>query len=155
MASKGKKATPQDAQLLLQLYDLRRETVMRKARNFIIGEFWPATYDEFKAVASAFGSEHNAYFRQVLTYWDMACAMVVQGAIDEDLFFKTNGEPYFIYAKYKQFIAQTRKDFGNPEFLFHIEQLATKPQAKDRIKRIEAMIQARGDQLRAAAKAAK
>jgi hypothetical protein len=150
MASKGK-PTAQDAQLILQLYELRREAVMRKARAFLTTEFWPSSYDEFKAVANAFGTEHNAYFRQVFSYWDMVAAMVLAGTINEDLFFQSTGEPYFYWAKYKDFVTQARKDFANPEFLQHVEKLVTKStQAKERVKRIETMLKARFAQMSAA-----
>jgi hypothetical protein len=149
---KGSKATAQDAELILKLYDLRREATIRKARDFMTTQFWPKSYDEFKAVLSSFGSEHNAWLRQVWTYWDMACAMVVAGVINEELFFKTCGEPYFLYAKFKPFIAQTRKDFNNPDFMIHIEALANRtPKAKERVKSLEARIKMRAQM--AAAKA--
>lgn len=153
MAKKGKssKATAQDAELILKLYDLRREPTMRKARDFMATQFWPQNYDQFKAVVSAFGTEQNAWLRQVWTYWDMAAAMVLKGAINEDLFFETSGEPYFYYAKFKPFIDQTRKDFNSPEFMANIETLVNKtPQAKDRVKRLEARIKARAAQMSAA-----
>jgi hypothetical protein len=142
--AKKTKATPQDAELILKLYDLRREATLRKARDFMAIQFWPQNYDEFKAVAAAFGSEQNAWFRMVWTYWDMACAMALNGAINEDLFFKCGGEPYFIYAKFKQFIEPLRKELDNPEFMANIEQMATKsPEARQRVKRIEQRIQTR------------
>lgn len=153
MAKQGKssKATAQDAELILKLYDLRREPTMRKARDFMATQFWPQNYDQFKAVVSAFGTEQNAWLRQVWTYWDMAAAMVLKGAINEDLFFETSGEPYFYYAKFKPFIDQTRKDFNSPEFMANIETLVNKtPQAKDRVKRLEARIKARAAQMSAA-----
>lgn len=154
MASKGK-PTATDSHLILQLYDLRREAVMRKARAFLTTEFWPSSYDEFKAIAMAFGTEHNAYFRQVFSYWDMVAAMVLAGTINEDLFFQTTGEPYFYWAKYKDFVPQSRKEFGNPDFLQHIEKLANKSaQAKERVKRIETMLKTRFAQM-ASAKAGK
>jgi hypothetical protein len=156
MAKKTKrsKATPTDADLILKLYDLRREPIMRKARDFMAAQFWPQNYGEFKSVVQAFGTEQNAWLRQVWTFWDMAAAMVLHGAIDEDLFFKCNGEPYFYYAKFKPFIEQIRKDLNSPEFMAHIEELANKtPEARDRVKRTEARIQARAAQI-AAAKAA-
>jgi hypothetical protein len=144
MAAKSKKATAHDAQILMQLYDLRREATMRKARDFVIGQFWPSTYEEFQSVMSSFGSEQNAYTRQVLTYWDMAAAMVLEGALHEGLFFKCNGELHFLFAKFGHFLPQTRKDSGNTEFLGNFEKLATKsPEAKARVKRIQAMLKAR------------
>jgi hypothetical protein len=82
--SKDKKASAKDAQVLMQLYDLRREPVMRLARKFMVSEFWPQSYEEFKGLMLDFGSEGNAFARQCLTYWDMAAAMVLHGAVDED-----------------------------------------------------------------------
>lgn len=151
--SKKSKATPKDADLMLKLYDLRREPVLRKARDFMTSRFWPQNYAEFKDVVGAFGTEQNAWFRQVWTYWDMAAAMVLDGAIDHDLFFKCNGEPYFLYAKLKPFLSQARKDFDNPEFMTRVEELANKtPEARERVKRLQARVQARMAQM--AAKAA-
>lgn len=150
MAKKAKrsKATPQDAELILKLYDLRREATMRKARDFMAAQFWPQNYGEFKTVALGFGTEQNAWLRMVWTYWDMAAAMVLNGAIDEQLFFKCNGEPYFYYAKFKSFIDPLRNDMNNPDFMAHIEELANKtPQARERVKRLEARIQSRAAQM--------
>ncbi len=141
--AKGKKATAQDAQIILQLYDLRRESVMRTARKFMVLEFWPQHYDEFKAVLTGYGSDHNAYMRQVMTYWDMAAAMVLSGAINEDLFFNTNSEPYFLWAKFGEYMPQARNDFANPELGLHLEKLAKKPQAQRRVKGLQARIAAR------------
>src|SRR5579864_6206331 len=148
---KKSKATAQDAELILKLYDLRRETVIRKARDFMTSQFWPQNYGELKALVTAFATEENAWFRQVWTYWDMACSLVLNRTVNEDLFFETNGEPYFLYAKFKPFIEQFRKDLNNPEFMAYTEELANKtPEARDRIKKLEARIQARAAQMAAA-----
>jgi hypothetical protein len=148
-----KKATPHDAQVLMQLYDLRREPVMRAARKFMTAEFWPQSYDEFKALMLDFGSERNAFARQCLTYWDMAAAMVLQGAVNEDLFFAMNGEPYFIYAKIGHYLPQLRKEYISPGFLAYFEQLANRPKGKGRVKQLQERLAAR--RAAAAAKAAK
>jgi hypothetical protein len=153
MAKKTRKskATPQDAELILKLYDLRREAVIRKSRDFMTSQFWPQNYGEFKAVVAAFGTEHNACLRQVWSYWDMACAMVLNGTINEDLFFATNAEPYFLYAKFKPYLEQTRRDMNNPEFMAHIEELVTKSaEGRERVKRLETRIAARFAQIAAA-----
>src|ERR1700746_4056770 len=153
MAKKTRKtkATAQDAELILKLYDLRREPVLRKARDFMTSQFWPQNYDEFKAVLYAFGTEQNAWFRQTWTYWDMACALALSGAVNEDLFFATNGEPYFLYAKFKPFIEPTRKDLNTPEFMAHLEQMANRSaKSRDRVKRLEARVAARAAQINAA-----
>jgi len=144
------KPNANDAQLILQLYNLRREPVMRVARKFMVSEFWPQNYDEFKAVLTAYGTEPNAWFRQVLTYWNMAAAMVLQGAVNEQLFFATNGEPYFLWAKFGEYLPQARKDQIDPEFLQHLEKLTSKPAAKKRIKGLQARLEARRAQAAAA-----
>lgn len=151
--AKGKRATAQDAQLVMQLYDLRREPVMRAARKFMASEFWPQSYEEFKAVLLGYGTEHNAYLRQVLTYWDMACVMVLQGALNEELFFQTTAEPYFLYVKFGAYLPQARKDSLNLELGLNLEKLVTRPAGKQRIKELTARLQARRAQ-QAAAKAA-
>src|SRR5713226_8526543 len=121
--AKGK-AGARDAQVVLQLYDLRRESVLRAARKFAVSDFWPQSYDEFKAVLTDFGTEHNAWMRQCLTYWDLAAALVVQEALDETLFYETNNELYYLAAKYGPHLAQFKKEMGNPEFMRNFETLA-------------------------------
>lgn len=151
----AKKPNANDAQLILQLYNLRREPVMRVARKFMVSEFWPQNYDEFKALLTAYGTEQNAWLRQALTYWNMAAAMVLQGAVNEELFFATNGEPYFLWAKFGEYIPQARKEYIDREFLVHLENLASKPKAQKRIKGLQERLVARRAQAAAAAKAAK
>ena len=153
--AKGKKATAHDAQFLIQLYDLRREPVMRAARKFVVSEFWPQNYDELKAVVTGYGTEPNAFFRQVMTYWNMVAAMVLRGAVNEELFFETNTEPYFLWAKFGEYIPQARKDQIDPEFLLHLEKLTSKPAAKKRIKGLQERLAARRTLAAAAAKAGK
>ena len=148
----AKKPTAQDAQIILQLYELRREAVMRAARKFMVTEFWPQSYEEFKSVLTGYGTEHNAYMRQVLTYWDMAASMVLSGAVNEQLFFDSNTEPYFLFMKFGAFFPQARKDFVNPELAIHLEKLVTRPAGKQRVKALAARLAARRAQ-HAAAKA--
>jgi hypothetical protein len=92
-------ASTADAELILKLYELRTETVMRKARAWMTGEFWPATADELFAVQNDFGSDNNAWLRQVVTYWEMAASLVLHGALSADLFVDCNSEPFYILAK--------------------------------------------------------
>jgi hypothetical protein len=150
----AKRPNATDAQLILQLYNLRREPVMRAARKYVVSEFWPQNYDEFKAVVIGYGTEPNAFFRQVMTFWNMAAALVLRGAVNEQLFFETNNEPYFLWAKFGDYIAQARKDQIDPEFLSHLEKLTSKPAAKKRIKGLQERLAARRALAAAAAKAA-
>src|SRR5437763_13868647 len=97
----SKKATATDAQLIMKLYDLRREAEMRKARAWWLTEFWPQSADDFIKVSSALGSQENNWLRQVAGYWSMAAAFVLQGALNEDLFIQpaVSGEMVFVFAK--------------------------------------------------------
>ena len=70
-------ASPADAEIILKLYELRTEKEMRQARAWMTGQWWPNTADEFLSVAQNPASEHNAWFRQVATYWEMAAALVL------------------------------------------------------------------------------
>jgi hypothetical protein len=129
-------ATPQDADLIIKLYDLRRDATMRKARNYFFFEFFPKSFDDIKAVF-ANREEHpeqNAYLRQVTSYWDMVAAMVNHGSIDQALFFDTNGEFYGVWAKLEDFIGDIRAAFG-PQFLANLEKLiAVAPDGAARVK---------------------
>ena len=93
-------ATPADAEIILKLYELRTEALMREARAWMVGEFWPTTAEEFFAVALNPADPHNAFLRQVITYWEMAAAMVLHGAVSADLFVDCNGEGFFLLAKF-------------------------------------------------------
>lgn len=127
-------ATPQDADLIIKLYDLRREKTMRKARYFFVYEFHPQGADDVKALfADRKHPEYNAYYRQMTSYWDMAAAMVNHGAIDRDLFFDTNGEFFAVWAKVGDFIEDLRGFFG-PQYLVNLERMiATHPNGEQRI----------------------
>jgi hypothetical protein len=92
-------ASSADAELILKLYELRTETVMRQARAWIVGEFWPTSAAEFFVVQNDFGSQKNAWLRQVVTYWEMAASLVLHGALSADLFVDCNPEPFYILAK--------------------------------------------------------
>ena len=90
-----------EAGLILKLYDLRREETMRKARDWFFREFNPESADDIDKVM--FG-EHSGHFRIVMTYWDMAAALVNHGAIDLALFNDTNGEQFSVFAKLEPFL---------------------------------------------------
>jgi hypothetical protein len=107
----------EDADLILKLYDLRRETVMREARNWLF-TFNPTSIQD---VMETMMGEHGGHFRMVISYWDMACAMVTNGAIDEELFNQTNGEHVFVYMKVEPVLEDIRKMFDNQEFLKSLE----------------------------------
>jgi hypothetical protein len=121
-----KRATPataiQQAELILHLYELRRETVMREARSYIGGEFLPASATEFVEIVSA-GGKHTAFVLQVYGYWDMVAAFVEHGALDATLVFNTCQEMYFQYAKIQPYLAEFRKRMNLPEWLISVQRV--------------------------------
>lgn len=94
-------ATPADADIVLKLYDLRREEVMRKARNYVGMEFWPANVDEFKQIHNP-TNPNNVYWRQVISFYEMIAQLPLHGAVDTDLFLATQGEGIFLRAKFAE-----------------------------------------------------
>jgi hypothetical protein len=131
------KATHADADLVLKLYDLRREPVMRKARNFIAG-FSPQSADDVVNLINSFGTEENAYFRQVITFWEMAAALVTNGALHEGLFLDTCQELFFVFAKIQPFLPEVREKLTNPGFMGKAEYIATHTEVAQR--KLEAML---------------
>ena len=101
---------PPITEIILRLYELRTEAVMRRARAWMTGEFWPTSPEEFFAVASNPADPHNAWLRQVLTYWEMAAAMVLHGAVSAELFVDCNAEGFFLLAKFAPILQ--KKDPG-------------------------------------------
>jgi len=129
-------ATPTDAQLILQLYDLRRESEMRKARKFVF-DFWPETAQDIINIFMNFGSQENAWIRQVGGYWEMAASLVNHGTLNPDLFFENNGEMFFVYAKFHPFVKELREHFQEPMIFAAVEKLVqSTPEGRDRLQRI-------------------
>jgi hypothetical protein len=141
-----KKPTAVDAQLVMQLYDLRREPEMRKARNWWVAEFWPQTADDVLKLAFTLGTQENNWLRQVNGYWSMAASFVLQGALNEELFIQpaVSGEMFLIFAKVHPFLKELREKVGDPEMFGNIEKVITgskygRERLKFMIKRVEMM----------------
>lgn len=110
----------EDANLILRLYELRREEKMRQARDWFTTAFNPQSVQD---LLNTIVGEHNADYRMVTTYWDMAAAFVNHGAIDEQLFNDIHNEHIAVLAKIEPFLAEFRKITGTPWYLSHLEQL--------------------------------
>ena len=142
----AKKATATDAQLILQLYDLRREAEMRKARNWWSVSFWPRNADDFMKIAFAPGSQENNWLRQVSGYWSMAASFVLQGALNMELFLQpaVSGEMFIVFAKVYPFLKELRQKAGDPQMFSTIEQVIHsskfgRERLKFMLKRVEMM----------------
>ena len=140
------KATAADAQLILKLYDLRREAELRKARHWWVVTFSPQSADDFMKVSAAFGTPENNWMRQVLGYWGIASSLVHHGALNREMFLEPSfcGEMVLIYAKVKPYLKELREKTKNPEFLAGIETLimSTK-KGREFLKRMETNLAAR------------
>jgi hypothetical protein len=108
----------ESAQLNLQLFDLRREPVLREARSWFLLDFHPRTLAEFVAAVTG---ERNASIRMVLGYWDMAASLVTSGAIDGDAFRAAHGEMFGTFSKIEPFLEEMRTAYGEPGFCRHFE----------------------------------
>jgi hypothetical protein len=151
-----KKPTAADAQLILQLYDLRREAEMRKARNWWLVDFWPQTADDFIKVATALGTQENNWLRQVAGYWDMAAALVLHRTIDSDLFLEggVSGEMFFLYAKLQPILKDLREKMQSPALFSNVEKvIMSSTTGRERLKMVEARVAARRKMMSEAAKA--
>jgi len=127
----------EDANLILKLYDLRREPVMREARNWFFS-FNPTTPAEYM---EAMMGEHSGHLRMVISYWDMAASMVNNGAIDEQMFNDANGEHLFIFAKIEPVLEGLREQWNQPDMLKHFETLIRRiPENKEKLAAIRERI---------------
>jgi hypothetical protein len=140
------KPTAVDAELILKLYDLRREPELRKARHWWVVTFSPQSVEDFMKVSGAFGTQENNWLRQVMGYWGIAASLVNHGALNRDLFLEPSfcGEMVLIYAKVKPFLKELREKMKNQEFLGGIESLimSTK-KSREFLKRMETNLAAR------------
>jgi hypothetical protein len=149
------KATATDAELILKLYDLRREAEMRKARHWWTATFLPQTVEDVLKISSNIGSQENNWFRQVSGYWTMAASLVEHGALDRDLFLEPSfsGEMFLIFAKVKPFLKELRER-QSPTMFLHIENLSNSTEkSRATLQRMETSVANRKKAMAEAARA--
>src|SRR3979411_1511801 len=125
--------THEQAQLHLQVYEMRREAKLRQARDWYFKNYLVESFDDSMRVAAP-GTENGALAMMVLSYWEQACALLNYGLLHEDLFFETSGEFFGVWERVRGIIQEGRKQFSNQQFLAHLEKAA---------KRYETWIEAR------------
>lgn len=121
----GTKPTHEQAQLHLQIYDLRREAKLRQAREWLFKNYSVTSFEEGMKLAAP-GTENGAFLMQVISYWENACTLLNYGLLHEDLFFSTSGEFYGVWDRIKPGIEEGRKRFANKLFAANLEEAATK-----------------------------
>lgn len=115
----------QDALVILKLYEMRSETLMREARRWFFSEFAPQSgKDVVRLLLSS--EKQSAYYRMVASHWDVAAALVLGGGIDEKLFLAANSEHIVVFAKLQPLLAEIRETIGEPDYLMNLEQLVMK-----------------------------
>jgi len=119
------KPTHEQAQLQLQVYDLRREPRLRQARDWFQQNYHPETLEDAMRLAAP-GTEHGTYLGMVFGYWEQVCALLNYGLLHEDLFFETSGEFFGVWEQLKTVVPQFRQAFHNPTLLGNIEKAATR-----------------------------
>lgn len=117
------KATYDDVNLLLRLYELRREDKMRAARAWFVSNFKPKTMAEFGQLCPP-GSEPNAFYRQVASYWDMVASFMTAGVLDQELFFQSNRELLLVWLRVEPIIAEVRAAFSDSGYMKNLETVA-------------------------------
>ncbi len=113
-------ATYEDVNLILKLYELRREEKMREARQWFIANFHASTLEDVNRIAPP-GSGMHAYVRMVVTYWDMAASFVTSGVLNQELFFQSNGELLVVWERVRAITPLTRQAFSNPNVWKNLE----------------------------------
>jgi hypothetical protein len=114
-----------DAELLLRLYDLRREAKLRQAREWFENEFQAKTLEDFR-LRWPMGCQENAFFRMVVSYWEMVASIVNHGLIQEEFFFENTGEFWAVWEKIEHLVPALRENRKNPLVWSNLEMLAGK-----------------------------
>jgi hypothetical protein len=138
----------ESADLILKLYDLRREDKMREARNWVFG-FNPTSVDEYWA--TMMDPQIGPYLRMVTSYWDMAASFVNHGAIDAEMFNDTAGEHIMVFAKIEPILAGLRERFENPKAFYHLEKvIMDQPDGAERVAKTQQFLKMIIEQIAAA-----
>jgi len=128
----------ESADLILKLYDLRREPKMREARNWIF-QFNPTSVEDYWN--TMMDPQVGGYLRMVSSYWDMAASFVNHGAIDAEMFNDTAGEHIMIFAKIEPFLAELREKFESPQAFAHLEKVIyDQPDGRERVAKTQVWI---------------
>ena len=122
------KPTHEQAQLHLQVYDLRREPRLREARDWFQQNYHAESVEEAMRIGAP-GTEHGNFVGMVIGYWEQACALLNYGLLNEDLFFETSGEFFGVWEQLKPVVPKFREAFRDPTMLSNLEQAAKRYEA--------------------------
>jgi hypothetical protein len=135
----------ESAELILKLYDLRREATMRKARDWMFS-FNPQSAQDY--MATMMDPEVGGYLRMVSSYWDMAGALVNHGAIDPEMFNETAGEHIMVFAKIEPILAELREMFQNPKAFYNLEKvIMDQPDGAEKVRKTQEWMRSLAEQM--------
>ncbi len=117
------KATYDDVKLILQLYEMRREPRLREARRWFTASFKPKTYEDFTALCPP-GSEPNASYRMVTTYWEMVASFLTSGVLNNELFYQSGRELLFVWERVRDIVPAIRESYKHPREMKNLEDAA-------------------------------
>jgi hypothetical protein len=120
--------TYDEVNLMLRLYDLRREARLRQARSWFLDHFHPASPDEMMENYAPGSDEYNN-IRMVLSYWDMVASIVNRGLINDELFFESNGEIWVVWDRIRGIVPMWRAAFKNPTVFLNLEETCKRLEA--------------------------
>ena len=125
---------PQDALVILKLYEIRSEALMRTARAWFFSEFHPQNGQDIMALLLS-GEKQSAYYRMVTSHWEVSAALVNNQGVDQKMFLEANSEHLVVFAKLQPFLAEIRKAIGEPDYLAQLEQLIMQiPNVEEKLK---------------------
>jgi hypothetical protein len=122
-----RKPTHADAELLLHLYEMRREPELRRARKWFMSEFTPTTWADIKSRYLS-NEDEDRWYRMTTSYWEMLGTLVNRGVLHGELFFDHTGEDIVTWNKIATLIPDARADI-RPTYLFQFEKLVADHQA--------------------------
>jgi len=114
-----------DALVVIELYKIRTEPLMRDARAWFVSEFSPESGRDIVRLMLS-GQKESAYYRMVASYWESAASLVNNGGVDERMFLEANSEHLVVFAKLQPHISEIRETIGEPDYLMHLERLVSK-----------------------------
>lgn len=117
-----------EVNLMLKLYEIRREPMLRQARAWFLEHFHPASPEDMIQRFPQ-GSEENTFIRMVISYWDMVASIVNRGLINDELFFESNGEIWVVWDRMRTIVPTWRAAFKNPHLFMNIEETCTRLEA--------------------------
>ncbi len=129
--------TYDDANLILRLYEMRREDRMREARAWFTAHFRPKNWEELATIVPP-GSAENASYRMVISYWDMVASFVVTGVLNQDLFFQSGRELLLVFERMRPVLAGIRQGYQDPSYMANLERVGLEYAAHMKAKNPEA-----------------